>query len=1175
MATARALLGVIAMVLAPSGNSPQYLSDLPERIVHVTQSWGQLGLDTCAHLPGTTPLPLQIGEKTYAKGLGSHANGEIVVELDGRYAWFEAEVGVQRQQGATGTVRFQVFADRKRLFDSGVMGEADPPRPVRVSVEGRQELRLVALDGGDGITCDCANWADARLTPSTRPKAASADRALDIAPFAAARSWDWRRREGTKATRLQPMPEEDLRPYQELARDRTGYYSVPAVEGRACIGLEWLERRALARVELDFGRPAPDPAGAVLERWVHGREGASPGGSTWQGHWEAVPAAIRVSGTRWLAEMEPAKALGAGVGTLKIRWVLPAADGHVKVRALHAFTRSRWRNVGLLLRRIGREPAGGRIGIYNGELVPARRGTLSWDGKSDLRMTVLSCASTYRRADRTVLRVRIGSMAFGIAVEDIQRHGAVWVQDAGLFVTLAEKPLTLEDYLRRYPGQTVLAAVRSRADQTLTAAMKLHHAAQDRGPTLLSLPADNRKFIVERMGVVRWDDRPEVYASADRAPGQAYRRMAQVDLGISSDAMRRSLALDPPRIRWSGTSGGLTVESQAFVGALGGGAAFVQRVDLRNPYEAAVRSTLNVRFEGASLQRSGSRVTAAVDGRVVGVVHLPEGEICRASLEGDKTRLEVFLPGKARASLLVLIAHGASLDPDDVTDALYQRMLNDLRAIWRKQFNGTAEVNVPDPLLHRLIAASRVHCLLAARTDAEGRVAAWIGSIHYGPLESEAQSVIRGMQYLGHLGFAKSAHEFFLARYSPEGFLTTGYTIMGTGWHLWCLGEYAALTRDDAWLRAHAGQVERACRWIMSERRKSPSKTQEPASGLMPPGALADWEAFAYYFYANANYCAGLREAAKALRAIDTEGAAAIEREAAAYVRDILRAFRWAQSMAPVVPLRDGRWVPFYPTQLYSHGLIEELYPGEDVGRSWCYDVELGSQHLIPLGILSPDSKEARWMHEHLEDVMYLRDGWFAYPEAENRKDWWTRGGFAKVQPYYARTVEGYAEADDVRPFVRSFMNTIPTLLNREDLSFWEHFNASAAWNKTHETGYFLYQARTMLLQERGSELWIVPFIPQQWLGDGKVIEVRHAPTRFGPMGFRIVSRVAAGRVEAQIEMPDRQAPSAVVLRLRHPEGRPLRAVEVNGRTITTFSPADSTIRLRGRAGKLNIVARY
>ena len=58
---------------------------------------------------------------------------------------------------------FQIYVDDKKVFESGVVHENDPPRPVTVSVEGAEELRLVVNDAGDGINYDVADWADARL----------------------------------------------------------------------------------------------------------------------------------------------------------------------------------------------------------------------------------------------------------------------------------------------------------------------------------------------------------------------------------------------------------------------------------------------------------------------------------------------------------------------------------------------------------------------------------------------------------------------------------------------------------------------------------------------------------------------------------------------------------------------------------------------------------------------------------------------------------------------------------------------------------------------------------------------------------------------------------------------------------------------------------------------------
>ncbi|MBN1418763.1 MAG: NPCBM/NEW2 domain-containing protein, partial [Planctomycetes bacterium] len=148
-----------------AGASEEYLSDILDRgIVRHAQAWGALGIDTAVTPPdGRAAMPLRIGERTFAKGLGSHANGEIVIDLAGRYETFEAVAGVAWQGGGRGSVIFRVIVDGTVRFESRRMTDSDPGVPVKVPVAGARELRLVAADAGDGIACDCANWAEARL----------------------------------------------------------------------------------------------------------------------------------------------------------------------------------------------------------------------------------------------------------------------------------------------------------------------------------------------------------------------------------------------------------------------------------------------------------------------------------------------------------------------------------------------------------------------------------------------------------------------------------------------------------------------------------------------------------------------------------------------------------------------------------------------------------------------------------------------------------------------------------------------------------------------------------------------------------------------------------------------------------------------------------------------------
>jgi alpha-galactosidase len=69
-------------------------------------------------------------------------------------------------------VVFKIFADGKKLFDSGLMKPGDAAKTVDLDLRGVQQLLLVVTDGGDGVHFDHANWADARFVVSgVKPQA--------------------------------------------------------------------------------------------------------------------------------------------------------------------------------------------------------------------------------------------------------------------------------------------------------------------------------------------------------------------------------------------------------------------------------------------------------------------------------------------------------------------------------------------------------------------------------------------------------------------------------------------------------------------------------------------------------------------------------------------------------------------------------------------------------------------------------------------------------------------------------------------------------------------------------------------------------------------------------------------------------------------------------------------
>ena len=110
-----------------------------------------------------------------------------------------------------------------------------------------------------------------------------------------------------------------------------------------------------------------------------------------------------------------------------------------------------------------------------------------------------------------------------------------------------------------------------------------------------------------------------------------------------------------------------------------------------------------------------------------------------------------------------------------------------------------------------------------------------------------------------------------------------------------------------------------------------------------------------------------------------------------------------------------------------------------------------------------------------------------------------------------------------------------------------------------------------MLLTERKEELWLAPFVTRNWLKHGMRIAVHDAPTCFGPVSYTITSSANAGHIDATVELLARRAPASFVLRVRHPEGRRIRTVSVNGRPHERFDVANETVAWSWQKGPATI----
>ncbi len=106
--------------------------------------------------------PLRIGERTFEKGIGTHAETRLSWSLDGDYDTFAAVIGIDAETEGRGDCIFRVLVDGQERLRQRMTGP-DAALPIRVSIAGARSLTLITEPGENLDIADHANWADARL----------------------------------------------------------------------------------------------------------------------------------------------------------------------------------------------------------------------------------------------------------------------------------------------------------------------------------------------------------------------------------------------------------------------------------------------------------------------------------------------------------------------------------------------------------------------------------------------------------------------------------------------------------------------------------------------------------------------------------------------------------------------------------------------------------------------------------------------------------------------------------------------------------------------------------------------------------------------------------------------------------------------------------------------------
>jgi hypothetical protein len=396
------------------------------------------------------------------------------------------------------------------------------------------------------------------------------------------------------------------------------------------------------------------------------------------------------------------------------------------------------------------------------------------------------------------------------------------------------------------------------------------------------------------------------------------------------------------------------------------------------------------------------------------------------------------------------------------------------------------------------------------------------------------------------------------------------------------LTEHYWMTGDTEWLKASAPRIKANAEWMLRQRRvvsnMVPGGDRLWCKGLQPalqvtPDSGGLWMQF---YECEAYYWASISRFAATLSVVDPDGGANLMAEAEAYRKDLRAAVERSIALSPVVPVRDGTFHSVVPFACYVRGLGTGAWgwqrdgSGSHVGPLYWETVQSAAALISPAGLLSPDDVRVQGYLDVLEDRLLLENQYVG----QRAKGHWFMAGW-QYQGGLERTANMHLAGDDIPVFLRSFFNCYAVdILPNDGYIFNEHA-VHGPPDKIFEEAAFLERFRNLLVMEAGENLWLARATPRSWLEQGKKIAVKNAPTHFGTLAYEIVSDVDNGKITATIQIPNRSPAKNVILRLRHPQAKPIKAVTVNGRPWKRFNPGKEVIELNGLTGKAVVIASY
>ncbi|OFX34312.1 MAG: hypothetical protein A2W92_19180 [Bacteroidetes bacterium GWA2_42_15] len=620
--------------------------------------------------------------------------------------------------------------------------------------------------------------------------------------------------------------------------------------------------------------------------------------------------------------------------------------------------------------------------------------------------------------------------------------------------------------------------------------------------------------------------------------------------------------------------------------------AFV-RMTVKNAQDKKKTSTLSVCFKGTGVPRSSQRPWATSGYEIVNcpmMLYSKDNKILNengdaifwtGSPEGvfgeNRLSFELSLEPNEEKELYFCTpfdpVNESIAEPLSKTD--FDETYGNVKKYWDGIFQRGMAINVPEKIVNNAYNTWRINNFLLVQEDIIRMTYKTIDApfFYEGIFGYAAAMYLNTITTAGYYEEAKRCAKMFLRLQHDDGGISginisNGIIPHQHGAILYTISQIYRMGRDKEWFADIAPDLIKGCNWIIRERSKTKKMENGEKTvtyGMLPPYRYnVDTGHGTQEYLGNAWCWAGLNQVAIALRGLGgdfKEESNRLQKEADLYKADIFASMKKA-----TIKEND---LPFLPIVMTEKKPYEYLL--EDT-ESIYYDIL--SCRMLESGIFDTTDERIKWIPDFLESRKGIILGITRF-YGDNKL-----GYSAHFSAGYGITNLRMGRIDR---FLLNFYSMLSYGMARNLYATQEHDNFIIGRNDPwywarqphlHSTSELIRITNNMLLHEEPDEIWLARGVPRKWLENGKIIEVKNAQTCFGPLSYNIESNVAKGIIKAGVtRSSSTNIPSAIKLSLRHPEGKAIARVEVNGKTWKNFGK--DIVNLPGSMAKCDIVAYY